>query len=415
MTARRRPLLGLLAGHGVSLTGSMVTFVALPLHVLDTTDSAARTGLVAAVATAPVVLAGAFGGPLVDRAGHRAASVAADVAGAATIATVPLLHAAGRLPLAALLGLVFLAGLLDTLGRTARSALLPEMAQRSGAGLARAAGLFEATERGARLVGAPLAGLVVAAAHEALPVLWVHAAGCLAAAIVVTAHVPPPGRAPPVDPAGYWTGLRAGIRYLRREPLLRALVTLVLGANFLDAAYALVLLPVVAVDRLPGGALALGLLTGAMGGGALAGSLVYGAIGHRLPRRATFVAAYALAGGPPLYALAAGLPMPLLVGVTAVAALAAGFIMPIIATLRLERVPPDLRARVYGVSNAAFWAAIPLGAVVAGLAVGGVGDTAALVAVGTAYFLVALVPLAGGPFRGMDPADGRGPEVASIR
>ncbi|MER6594861.1 hypothetical protein ABT214_24030, partial [Micromonospora purpureochromogenes] len=53
MTAAPRhwgPLLGLLIGHTVSLTGNMLTYIALPLYVLAETGSPAATGLTGACA-----------------------------------------------------------------------------------------------------------------------------------------------------------------------------------------------------------------------------------------------------------------------------------------------------------------------------------------------------------------------------
>jgi hypothetical protein len=41
----------------------------------------------------PVVLAGFFGGVIVDRLGYRAMSIVADLASAAAVAAIPLLHA----------------------------------------------------------------------------------------------------------------------------------------------------------------------------------------------------------------------------------------------------------------------------------------------------------------------------------
>jgi MFS family permease len=199
---------------------------------------------------------------------------------------------------------------------------------------------------------------------------------------------------------GYWHDFAAGLRFLVREPLLRAMVLLVLVTNLFDAAKSNVLLPVVAARDL-GGATAFGLLVGAMGGGALVGSLLFSAVGHRLPRRATFVTAFAVAGAPPLWALAAAPPLPVVAAVFAVAGLAAGAINPLIGAVKLERVPAHMRARVYGVIGAGSWAAMPLGALGAGVAADRVGTTATLLTVGGCYLLVVLTPLLGGPWRAM--------------
>ncbi|MFI7279387.1 MFS transporter [Micromonospora chersina] len=400
MSRRWRPLAGLLTAHTVSLTGNMLTLIALPLYVLAETGSPAATGLAGAFATAPVVLGGAFGGVLVDRIGYRRASVLADLVSGVTVAAVPLLHATVGLPFPALLGLVFVSGLLDTPGQTARIALLPEAATAAGVPIERAIGWFEATERGSRLIGAPVAGLLVSVLG-ALPVLAVDAATFAVSALAVAVLVPASLRASAAadaPSAGYWRDLAAGLRFLAREPLLRAMVLLVLVTNLFDATKSNVLMPVVAARDL-GGAAAFGLLVGAMGGGALVGSLVFSAVGHRLPRRATFVTAFAVAGAPPFWALAAAPPLPVIAAVCVVSGLAAGAINPLIGAVKLERVPATMRARVYGVIGAGAWAAMPVGALGAGLAADRFGTTATLVAVGAGYLLVVLIPLLGGPWR----------------
>jgi len=401
---RRGPLVGLLAAHAVSMTGNVLTLVALPLYVLMTTGSAAQTGITGFFATLPVVLGGAFGGVLVDRIGYRRATVLADLMSGATIALVPLLDSTVGLSFPSLLGLVFLSGLLDTPGQTARIALLPEAAQQAGMPLERAVGVLEATERGARMLGAPLAGLGVALIGP-LSVLALDAVTFAVSALLVVRLVPKNlGARTPVDATsaqGYWAELGDGFRFVVREPLLRAIVLLVLLTNLLDAAKTSVLLPVYAERELGGGA-AFGLLVGVMAGGALAGNLGFSAGGHRLPRRPLFVVAFALAGGPPSLALAAGLPLPWLVAVTALSGFCAGAINPIIGVVKLERVPPGMRARVYGLIGAGAWAAMPLGSLLAGFAVEHVGLRPTLVAVGVTYLLITLTPLLGGPWRGLD-------------
>jgi MFS family permease len=407
---RRGPLVGLLAGHIVSLTGNMLTLIALPLYVLAETGSPAATGITGAVATVPVVLGGVFGGVIVDRVGYRRASVLADVVSCVTIAAVPLIDVSLDLPFWGLLTLVFVSGLLDTPGQTARRALLPEAAVAAGVPVERTVGLMEATERGARLIGAPVAGLLVATIG-ALPVLAVDAATFAVSAVIVLALVParlqPPAEHPTEQPTGgYWRDFAAGIRFLLREPLLRAIVALVLVTNFFDATKGSVLLPVVA-ERELGGATAFGLLVGVMGGGALIGSLAFGAVGHRLPRRGTLVTGFFVAGGPPFFALAAGLSLPVTAAVFAVAGLAAGCLNPLMGAVELERVPPGMRARVFGVVQAGCWSAIPLGALGAGFAAGRFGTTATLVTVGAAYLAVSLIPLLGGPWRAMSGRPGK--------
>jgi len=117
-------------------------------------------------------------------------------------------------------------------------------------------------------------------------------------------------------------------------------------------------------------------------------NLIFGAVGARLPRRPILVIAFSVAGGPPLLALAVGLPLGALVAVIAVAGFCAGAVNPMIGAVKLECVPAGLRARVYGLIQAGAWAAVPLGALVGGFGV----DRLALT----------LAPAVGGPWRGLD-------------
>jgi hypothetical protein len=73
-----------------------------------------------------------------------------------------------------LIVLVFLGALLDAPGGTAREAMLPELANMAGMPIERATSAIHIIERSARLVGAPLAGFLIAFTSTA-NVLWVDA------------------------------------------------------------------------------------------------------------------------------------------------------------------------------------------------------------------------------------------------
>src|ERR671919_987492 len=124
---RRVPLFSLFAADAVSLTGNAVSQLAIPWFVLITTGSPTLTGLAVFFNFLPVVLAGFFGGVLVDRLGFRTTSVIADLGSAAAVAAIPLLHATVGIELWQLLALVFLGALLDAPGATGRQALFPDL------------------------------------------------------------------------------------------------------------------------------------------------------------------------------------------------------------------------------------------------------------------------------------------------
>ena len=184
MSHHRLPLFALLAANAVSMVGNVLATVAIPWFVLETSGSAAKTGLVGFFTILPVVLAGLLGGELIDRLGYRRTSILADLASGASVALIPLLHATLGLQFWNLIILVFLGALLDAPGGTARSALVPDLAAQAGMPIERASSAAQVIERGSRLVGAPLAGVLIGVMGTA-NVLWLDAVSFLVSAPLV--------------------------------------------------------------------------------------------------------------------------------------------------------------------------------------------------------------------------------------
>src|SRR5947209_5316139 len=169
--ARRLPITALTTAGIVSLTGSMLTNVAITWFVLQTTGSAAKTGLTGIFAMLPFIIGGVFGGALVDRLGFTRMSVLADLTSGLTIALIPLLYHSFGLAFWQLLALTFLANLFNTPGNTARQSLVPDLAALAGMRLERANALVQSIPRFATLFGPPLAGVLIAL-FGASNVLW---------------------------------------------------------------------------------------------------------------------------------------------------------------------------------------------------------------------------------------------------
>jgi predicted MFS family arabinose efflux permease len=150
---------------------------------------------------------------------------------------------------------------------------------------------------------------------------------------------------------------------------------------------------------------------GVFGGAALVGALAYGAFGHRLPRRLTFVCAFAVV--PIVYLTMATLPsLPVALVALAVSGLAAGPINPLINTVQFELVPPELRGRVFGAVKAGAWAAIPLGVLLGGAIVEAVGVARTFLGIGICYLAVTLYGFFNPAFREMDRRPGEAVEPA---
>lgn len=394
----RRSLLAIFGANAVSLTGNVAALVAIPWFVLETTNSASKTGITAAAALLPVVLSGFFGGALVDRLGYRRTSVLSDLASAAAVAAIPLLHSTIGLEFWQLLAFVFLGGLLDAPGGTARTALLPEAATRAGWSFERATGMTAVVERGSRLAGAPLAALLIAAAGPT-NVLWIDAASFLVSALLIAIGVPRPPHAPAREGTSYVQELREGYRFLRRDRTLGTLVVVVSVTNAFDAV-TMVALPVLA-HRVYGSATSLGLMIAVGGAGAAIGALAFASVGEGRSRRGLFTWGFiVLTVSYPVAALFP--PLWILLVAKAVSGLAAGPINPVIDTVYLERVPAGARGRVFGVTHAAAWIAIPLGVLVGGSIIDLLGLRATLLVTGAAYLAVTVAARFSDALRGLD-------------
>ena len=404
---RRTPVWALLGASTVSLLGEGVTAVAIPWFVYETTGSVARMGVVAAFTALARIIAMFFGGTLVDRIGFRQVSVLADVLSGVSVAAIPLLHHTVGLNFWTLILLVVLGALFDGPGSTARQSLLPDLAERAGMPAERANSLFQVSQRLSLLLG-PAAGGVLIALLGASNVLWVDAATFAVSATAIGLLVPVLRivREDATWP-GYWADLRAGLRFIRDDQLLLWLAIMVATLNFLDAPLGSILLPVFARTTY-GSVEALGFLLSLLGAGAFISALVFAVIGHRLPRRRTYLLAF-LVVSLPYSVLTTAPPFPLAAAAMFTMGLASGPINPILMTVRQDRVPAAIRARIFGAFTSAAWVAIPLGQLVGGFAVDRVGTQVVFGAIAGCYLTVTVAMLFNPAFRAMDqavPGDG---------
>ncbi|MEU6315189.1 MFS transporter [Streptomyces sp. NPDC047014] len=416
----RRPLIAVLGANTVSIAGSSLTLIGVPWFVLQTTGSAARAGVVAFCATLPVIVAALIGGPVIDRIGRRRVSAVSDLVCGLSVGAIPLLHHAGVLEFWMLCALMALGGLVHTPGLTARGVLLPSLAEHAGTTLGRAASLYDAVSRGARMIGAAVAGVLIAA-FGAETVLLLDAATFGVSALLVLAFLRGVPAAEPqrtggrISFAGYRAEFAEGMAFLTRSRLLLGVTLMVMMTNGLDQGWSAVLLPVHGSADL-GDATALGLLISLFGGFALLGALLYGVWGDRFPRRAVFAAAF-LIGGAPRFVVAALTDTTLPLAVTmALAGLGVGMLNPILSTVMYERIPEELRSRVAGVTTAGCELTMPLGGLAAGLLVDGFGIGTALLVFGGTYLLVTLAPLVFPAWQDLDrPPQGKGADPGLSR
>jgi MFS family permease len=409
----RRPLYGWLAADGISLIGTRVSMIALPFFVLSTTGSPEKTGLVAVAEMLPLVLLKVLGGPVIDRVGPRRVAISCDGASLAVVGAIPLLHEAGLLSFPGFLGLVAVAGALRGPGDAAKHAMTPGLAATAGVPIERVTGLCSTVERTASMLGAAVAGTLVAVIGPA-NALVVDAASFGVSALLLAwalpvraqpAHAEAAGSGEEADPAPYVEQLREGWRFLRGDRVLVGITVMVSLTNLIDLAWSAVLVPVWGLEH--GGAGAVGALFATFAGGSALGSLVAAAKADRLPRYATYLVCFLVTGLPRYVIMAVDTPLWGILAFCVVAGFASGFLNPILGAVIYERVPEHLMGRVSSLSTACCFALMPLGGLVGGFLVGGVGLGAAMLVCGVAYFAVTMLPAVDPRWREIDDRPGR--------
>jgi len=398
--SERAGLIGLLTAEALSITGTRLSMVALPWFVLHDMGSAALAGVVVFAEMAPYVAMKLFGGPLVDRVGIARASVLGDALSLLVVGAIPVLHLAHALPTPLLLLLVALAGTSRGPADSAKQVLLPVLATRAGTPLERAAALHDSVFRLGSMLGAPLAGVLIALT-DAPNVLLLDAASFGVAALIIGALARLDTAVTGHPETSYLREVKAGWAFVRADPLLRAIVPMVCVTNLLDAAFAPVLITVWATEG-GGSASALGFTLGAFSAGAVLAALAASAWGHRLSRRRAYAWGFLLGGAPRFAVLALPLPLWVTISVFTLSGLGAGFLNPFIAAAEYERVPAAMQARVFGLITGLAFVGIPFGSLLAGFGVTWIGLDPVLVVCGLAYLVMTLAPFVRPVWRQLD-------------
>ena len=403
---QRWPLYAWMVGNAISFMGNRLTNLAIPWFVLETTGSMAQAGVTGFFSLLPIVLAAFFGGPIIERVGYKRVSVISDILSGVTVALIPLLYSTVGLAFWQLQVLVFLGAFLDAPGSTARSAMVPELSQAAQVPLERANALTQVLERLGFLVG-PLMGGVLIGILGASNVLWINAGTFLISAVLIGSGIP--SRlipAPKPSAGGHWAGyvadLKEGMRFVRTQRLIFVMIAGITVTNFLESPSFSVFLPAYA-EQILGSSTALGAIASAFAAGAMIGAGLYAAVGPRLSRRLVYLSAWLVAAVPQLI-VAQLPPLPVIVALVALIGLGSGPINPIISTVIQERVPFEMRARVFGMARSLAWMAMPLGPMIGGYVAEAIGLQAAYSILAVLYLLAALGQLFIREMREMDGA-----------
>ena len=337
---RNRSLAAILTAELVSLTGSAMTYVALPWFVLITTGSTARMGWVLAAELLPVGLLGIPSGSLIARFGAKRTMNIADAARVPIMAAIPVLHWSGHLTFGLLLGCAFLLGSFTAPYYSSSRLILPEVLGDDEQLVAQGSAFVQAGTQLTQLGGPILAGVLIAWL-SAPAVLLVDAATYAFSFVVILVFV---RAGKPVAADDSSRGLFAGLRYVVHDKLLGPMMAAAAFINFV-AQGLIAMLPVLAVRRFDADPKIVGFFFAAFGAGALVGSLVASQIVRKVPLL-RLASAGILGMAVPLWLLALDLPWPVVLVVLAAFGFCAPLVnAPVLAILTV-RPPEALRPKV---------------------------------------------------------------------
>jgi MFS family permease len=355
----------------ISNIGSWMQHVAQGWLVYRLTDSPFLLGFVGFAATAPALVLMLPGGVLADRLNRKRVVALSQIAQALCALWLAMAIRTGRIEVWQIIAAAVVVGIAQSFSAPAFQAMVVDLLE-DRTRLANAVAMNSLQFNLSRAVGPLLAGAALSAwgsfwcfllnALSFLPLVWVLYTTRDRQAYV-DASVP------------LFTRLAEGIAFVRGDRIVLLLIAVVAAASLFGYPF-MSLMPIVARQLFSDDARGLGYLTAAVGAGALCGAL---AISARTPRRAIplislFLVMFGLALGSAaaFRSVRTVLVLFFICGTSMVVSLA------LCNTTIQQRIPDTLRGRVLSMYTFAFFAFIPFGNLVAGLAAEKRGITNAL-------------------------------------
>lgn len=382
---RNRDYMILWSGQLVSVLGTSVSQLALPLLVLALTRSPAQTGLAALLETLPYVILALPAGALVDRWNRKSVMILADLGRFASFVVIPLAAAIGRLSVLLIYAAVTVHGVLMTFFSMAEVAALAQVVSREQ--LPVATSQNQASQEIGTLVGPPIGGFLFQSVSQTFPFL-IDSISYLASVISLLFIRTRFQKERAAPPRHLVAEIAEGVHWLWAHPLIRFLAMLTGTGNFVFAG--VILMMIFLAKGMGASPAAIGLLYTVAAVGGLVGTLAAPAVQRRLRfGRIVLIFVWVQALLFPLLAFA-----PNLVAIGLIAcALAA--VSPVYNTVqmsyRLALIPDELQGRVNSVYRLIAFALNPLGAGLAGLLTQWIGAARGVLLLSSTLVLMAIL------------------------
>jgi MFS family permease len=374
-------------GACTSSIGTWMQKVAQSWLVLELTDSAWYLALDAFVGELPLLLFTLIGGVVADRRDRRRLLLASQVVQMSSAFALAAIVALGQAQVWYVIGLSFVSGCAQAFGGPAYQSLIPSLVSKEH--LPNAIALNSIQFNIARVIGPLLAG----AALHAFGMVSCFTLNGVSFLFVIGALLSLHARQQPSARRETMTEeLKGGLRFVRAEPRLVALIVLAFATTFL-AIPLLTFLPVVARNVFLEGVGGYSRMMTFSGAGAVVGALVVAWLGRFRHMGLTALVVQAVVGVV-IVAFSLSRSLPLSEGLLFLCGGLLVMTMSLVTSLVQLIAPNEMRGRVMSIYMVAFRGGMPLGSLVTGkvadastapvaLAIDGI-----LVAVVAVYFLV---------------------------
>jgi MFS family permease len=353
------------AAESVSLIGSEITLLALPLLAVTLLDASAfQMGLLAAAGTAPFFVCSLPAGVWVDRCQRKPLLIAADFARAALLLSIPLAAWLGTLHIAHLYAVAFAVGVFTVLFEVGHYAYVPAVVGREQ--IIEANSKLQISHSASSSAGPGVAGLLVQVASAPFAILLDAASFIVSAAFLrrIEAVEQPVRRR---ESQSAVQDVKDGLRALLGHRLLRPIVLFSVHYGIFFQAITAVYVLYAARD-LHISPLLIGAIFAAGGLGAIPGALLSAPVARRFGIGPTIVGGLAVTAATLLLIpLATG---PLAIPLLATAKLLGGIAGTIVNvqqwSLRQIVTPDHLQGRVTASHRFLVYGAEPIGALLGG-------------------------------------------------
>jgi len=267
---RHPDFLKLWVGETVSLVGSQVTVVALPLTAIYTLHATVfQLGILNGVAYLPALVVGLFIGVWVDHHRRLPLLIGTNIGRAVLLGAIPVAALLHTLSLGHLYIVAFLAGILSTAFGAAYRPYLPTLVRPDQ--LVEGNSKLEVSRSIAQISGPSLGGVVVGLLTAPLAIALDALSFVISALCMTTIRTPERAPARATQEGGVWQEVGEGVRLILGDPTLRAIAGST-GSGIFFSTLSLTVYVLYVTRGLGFSSVALGVLLALGGAGALVGA-----------------------------------------------------------------------------------------------------------------------------------------------